>query len=211
MVELLKTLLKLLLGRGVYTSFAQFGEDLIIRPFVPAHNGVYVDVGCYHPVLYSNTYRLYKRGWSGIVIDPNPRFKNLYKFLRPRDTFVLSGVGKESTEKDYYLFSDGAYNTFDSNLVDSYTKRTRLIRKMPVHIQSLSEICKGMTHIDVLSIDVEGLDLEVLESHDWRIRPTVIIVEASPNAPTSAFLHDKGYELVGQTKLNCIFRLKKSV
>jgi FkbM family methyltransferase len=204
-MSVLKTLVKLLLGKGVYASYAQFGEDLIIRPFVP-RTGVYVDVGCYHPVLYSNTYRLYKLGWQGIVIDANPKLKKLFSIVRPRDRFVETAIGTAGGQLSYFEFSDGAYNTFSPELAQDYQKRTKLVAEHPISIRPLSEVLAGVSHIDVMSIDVEGLDLEVLKSHDWSVIPTIIIIETQPGSAAFQYVTDKGYSLIGLTKLNAIFR-----
>ena len=51
-------------------SYSISNVDLIIdRIFRNIHKGVYMDVGCNHPIKYNNTYLLNKRGWSGINID----------------------------------------------------------------------------------------------------------------------------------------------
>ena len=51
-------------------SYAISNVDLIIdRIFANKKKGVYIDVGCNHPIKYNNTYLLYKRGWNGINID----------------------------------------------------------------------------------------------------------------------------------------------
>jgi len=203
-LEILKTWAKLLLGKGTYTSYAQFGEDLIMRPFLPVRGGTYVDVGCYHPTLYSNTYRLYTLGWSGIVIDPNPTWETLFKVFRPRDTYIHAAIGTGEKGK-YHLFTDGAYNTFDEALVEKYKKRTTYIKNVEVPFISLNEACRGLTKIDVLSVDVEGLDYEVLSSYDWKIRPHVVIVETAPQSEAADFLIGRNYAVVGVTKLNTIF------
>ncbi|MDH5790264.1 MAG: hypothetical protein OEZ27_06695, partial [Nitrospinota bacterium] len=67
----------LFLFRKIYLTkvfrifYSQFGEDIILKGFIlrNINDGFYVDVGCYHPKKYSNTYKLYKRGWRGINID----------------------------------------------------------------------------------------------------------------------------------------------
>ena len=51
-------------------SYSISNVDLIIdRLFSKIKKGVYIDVGCNHPIKYNNTYLLHKRGWSGINID----------------------------------------------------------------------------------------------------------------------------------------------
>ena len=201
----LKTLVKHILGRGVHASYSQSGEDLVIRPFLPKERGMYVDVGCYHPMLYSNTYRLYREGWHGIVIDLNPALRQLFRFFRPRDTFVNVGIGATREERTYFRFKDGAYNTFDPESAKRYESRTKLVDSHRVTVRPLREILKGVDRIDLMNVDTEGLDLEVLESYDWRVKPRLIIVEALPGSPAAAFLEAKGYGLVGLTKLNSIY------
>ena len=61
---------KLLKNKKKGNYFGEFGEDILInRFFRKIDKGFYVDVGCYHPFIGNNTYRLHKRGWSGINID----------------------------------------------------------------------------------------------------------------------------------------------
>ncbi len=209
-MSIFKTWLKLLLGKGVQRSYSQNGEDLVLRPFLTGNDGFYVDVGCYHPVLYSNTYKYYKRGWKGLVIDPNLGLKKLFSVFRPRDTFVHSGVGVASGAREYFEFSDGAYNTFDQAKAEEYKKKTRLVSSYPAAIKPLSEILAGITKIDLLNIDVEGLDMEVLQSYDWATFPKIITIETALNSSIHEFLKGKGYSVVGLTGLNLILQHQTS-
>jgi FkbM family methyltransferase len=201
----LKTLIKLILGKGVRNSYSQSGEDLVIRSFLPEKKGVYVDIGCYHPILYSNTYRLYREGWHGIVVDPNPALRRLFRFFRSRDTFVNAGIGKTNEVRTYFRFKDGAYNTFDPESAKQYEMRTKLLGSSQVNVRPLREVLAGIDRIDLMNVDTEGLDLEVLESYDWRVMPRVIIIEAMPGSPAAGLLEAKGYGLVGLTNLNSIY------
>ena len=55
-------------------QYSQWGEDLIIKEFFKRKKiGVYFDVGCFHPIMYSNTCALFKKGWRGVNIDINSR------------------------------------------------------------------------------------------------------------------------------------------
>src|SRR6185312_12734233 len=104
--RILKTKIKLLLGRGVYKSYSQFGEDIVVQSLLRnVKDGIYVDVGAFDPVLYSNTYHFYKKGWHGLVIDPNPELTKRYAFLRPRDIFINCGISDKNGELTYYSFN----------------------------------------------------------------------------------------------------------
>lgn len=83
--HILKTALKLLLGKGVFRPYPQFGEDAVLNALFRNRTGFYVDIGAYHPTPYSNTYALYRCGWKGIVVEPNPNAKPLFRFFWPHD------------------------------------------------------------------------------------------------------------------------------
>lgn len=208
---------KLLLGRGVYPSYSQSGEDLLLKIQLKKSAGVYVDVGAYHPVLYSNTYALYKRGWHGLVIDPNSSFRPLYSILRSRDTYVTSGVGSDARAGTYYKFSDTSYNTFDASSASEYKqiRHITFVGSEQISIVPLRTILNEhkISHVDLLNIDVEGLDLQVLESHDWSIPTTVVAVEDrhfNPDVPEQSkiytFLRSRGYVLKGLARDTLIFK-----
>ena len=67
-------------------SYSQWGEDSYIKEyFKDKKNGFYVDIGCFHPIMYSNTCLLYNKGWSGINIDLNQTSIDLFNIARKRD------------------------------------------------------------------------------------------------------------------------------
>lgn len=190
---ILKTAIKLVLGRGSMRSYSQYGEDVYAASqFRNKRDGFYVDVGAYHPHLYSVTYALYKRGWHGIAIDPNPITKALFRIFRPRDIFVSTGVGKGA--RVYRQFNDGAYNTFVEG------ERGQTLRPLA---EILSE--HRVISIDFMNVDVEGMDLEVLQTHDWNIPPKVIAVEAKIGSHVQQYLEEKGYALSGFLGLTLFF------
>ena len=68
------------------TSYSQDGEDLVIKNiFKNVQSGVYIDVGCYHPIEISNTALLYDKGWNGINIDISEYSIKLFNHLKPDD------------------------------------------------------------------------------------------------------------------------------
>jgi FkbM family methyltransferase len=166
-------------------SYSQEGEDMILRRiFQGKVRGFYVDVGAHHPTRFSNTYFFYKRGWCGINIEPNPHVSDLFRSVRKRDIHVELGVSDSAGEITYYQFNEPALNTFDSESVKSSLARQQYHLKSTsrVTVERLDRILDLYlppgTSIDFLSIDVEGLDLAVLKSNDWRrYRPKCILVE----------------------------------
>ena len=67
-------------------SFSGGAQDLIINYFFKNLNdGIYIDVGCYHPFNGNNTKLLSDKGWSGINIDLDFHTIDFFNFIRPRD------------------------------------------------------------------------------------------------------------------------------
>jgi len=199
---ILKTAVKLVLGRGSMRSYSQYGEDVYAASqFRNKRDGFYVDVGAYHPHLYSVTYALYKRGWRGIAIDPNPLTGMLFRIFRPRDVFVRAGVGKGS--RTYRQFEDGAYNSFVEGTGEGAKEQ-----KLRPLADILSEY--RVTSIDFMNVDVEGMDLEVLQTHDWSILPKVIAVEAKIGSQVQQYLEGKGYVLSGFLGLTLFFSISNT-
>ena len=79
-MDLLKNLFsKIYYSKYSKASYSLSSVDLIIdRIFRDLKKGVYVDVGCNHPIKYNNTYLLYKKGWEGINIDADVNSINLF-------------------------------------------------------------------------------------------------------------------------------------
>ena len=86
-------------------SNSQFNESQIINNlFSKNYVGNFIDVGCFHPTKYNNTYVLYKRGWSGINIDLNPLSIDFFNFLRPRDTNICAAISNNKKKKKNFFF-----------------------------------------------------------------------------------------------------------
>lgn len=201
-------------------SYAQEGEDLILRRvFEDQRKGFYIDVGAHHPQRFSNTCLFYQAGWSGINIDAAPGSMRLFQRLRPRDTNLELAVGEPAPPKTFYVFNEPALNTFDPKHVKEYqSSGYRVVAQISVPVRALRDILDEHLapgrRIDFLSIDVEGLDLEVLQSNDWhRFRPTCILVEtlhqdtmAATASPTGQFLRDQGYVLFAKTPNTSFFK-----
>jgi FkbM family methyltransferase len=201
-------------------SFAQEGEDIVLdRLFEGRRSGFYVEVGCHHPFRFSNSYYFYSRGWRGVCIDALPGTQRLFRRWRKRDIVVESGIASRRGELTYYMFDEPALNTFDAALVQERLERTRykLIRSVQVPTDTLAAIlaahCPVGQQIDFLSVDVEGLDLEVLESNDWdRYRPLTVVAECLQSTlahisddPVACYLTERGYAPYAKTGNSVIF------
>jgi len=213
--------LKNIFGRGfAKTHYSQSGEDILVGKLFTKKDGFYVDVGAYHPEHYSNTYLLWKQGWRGMNIDPNPESISFFKRRRSQDINLELGVSSENKELAYYIFNHKSCNTFSREQKEKMEKRsyirlleTRTVPCLPLRNILARHLPAGV-QIDFMNIDVEGLDIEVLASNDWdRFSPTVIAIEDvnfSVEKPLEsrvyAFLTKKGYRLFAFTGMTLIFK-----
>ena len=159
------------------------GEDIVLgHIFATQNTGFYLDIGAFDPVTYSNTFLLYQRGWSGINIEPRPGTKLIFDQKRPRDVTLEMGVSSQKGDLTYYIFNDGAVNTFEEeNVQFQINGGYKLIAKKKIPVDTLTNILDKYAKdkiIDFMSLDVEGHELMILKTLDWeRYRPKVICVE----------------------------------
>ncbi|QRR03402.1 FkbM family methyltransferase [Dyadobacter sandarakinus] len=203
------------------TSYAQHGEDMLLVSFFNyKRGGFYIDVGAHHPFRFSNTYLFYKMGWSGINIDAKPGTKELFDFFRPRDINLETGIAQQNGSMTYYMFDEPALNGFSKELSFGRDKQTsyKITGSTDIPVQRLDGILethlRAETPIDFLTVDVEGLDLEVLSSNNWlKFRPKMVVaedvnldVEKLSDSGIYNFLRSKDYVMVGKTLTSLIFK-----
>ena len=204
--------------------YGQEGEDLILNEFLNGiKKGFFVDIGSYHPILYSNTYLFYLKGWRGINIDARPDSMIVFNQIRPEDINLEVAIGKEEKELTYFMFDEPGLNGFSSEHSHDRDTNTsfKIQNKVNIKLRRLEHVLDEYlpegTNISFMSIDVEGLDFEVLESNNWvKYKPSIILVETSItadglalNSPIHLFLSEKGYELVAKTYRTSFYKLNK--
>jgi FkbM family methyltransferase len=171
-------------------SYAQEGEDMILRRiFEGQMEGFYVDVGAHHPKRFSNTYLFYKMGWRGINIDAMPSSMKLFNRVRPRDINIEKPISDKKEILTYYSFNEPALNGFSKELSEKRDGLRSYFIKETIKIETttLSKILEEKLpqgqNIDFLSIDVEGLDFDVLRSNNFeKYRPKIILIEILENS-----------------------------
>lgn len=200
-------------------SYSQQGEDLaILKYFGRRWGGTYVDIGAFHPVKYSNTLSFHKMGWTGINVEPNPDNFKLFEQLRSKDINLNVAVGRSNEKLKYYSFNNAAVNTFNVENAKQWAAQPgfKILSEFDVEIVPLSEILKKNLNgraIDFMSIDVEGMDLEVLKSNDWSLfRPRMILVEDNilgyasyKDCPIYTYMVEQGYYLSAIYGVTMIF------
>lgn len=211
-------------------AYAQSGEDLIMARLFYKENitkPTYLDIGANHPSYISNTYYFYIRGSSGICIEPNPSLFKKFKKVRPLDTVLNIGVGvTEEQEADFYMFPDYAHglSTFSRKEALYWQEvgmdkigKINFEKVLKVPLLPVNTIIQRYFNVipDFISIDIEGLDLEILQSIDFNLyRPLVFCVETLgydanqkeyKKSEIIEYLIEKDYRVYADTGINTIF------
>ena len=163
-------------------SYSFNSVDLIIDYLLKdIKNGIYVEVGCNHPIKYNNTYILHKRGWSGINIDLDDLSIKLFKKYRKSDYNISALVSnKEELKKTYIYHSRSAINTVEKDLVDlKENKPKTIIEKKSITLNKIIENSPyNNKKINLLTIDVEGHEFPVLENFEFsKYKIDVVVIE----------------------------------
>ena len=163
---------KIYYNKYAKTSYSISGVDLIInRMFSKIKKGIYIDLGCNHPIKHNNTYLLHKRGWEGINIDADEKSIKEFRNLRKKDHNVKALISSKKDKIKYYFYHErSALNTVDVRLVK---KRKAKPKKIIVReTTTLNDIIENSpyrkTKLNLLSIDIENHEYEALKNFKFK-------------------------------------------
>ena len=164
-------------------SFYSYGgvDSLVGNIFKNKHKGIYVDVGCGHPVKNNNTYLLNKKGWLGVNIDLDSSNISLFDVYRSKDLNVIAAISDEIKEVDLFFYHPkSALNTIDKKTADYQKANISSVKKIKTN--TLNNVLDNSefnnSKIDFLSIDVEGSEFLVLKNFNFiKYAPKVVVIE----------------------------------
>lgn len=204
-----------LLKKGGGTGFSQFGEDLLLAEiFANCGSGVCVDVGANDGVSGSNSYYLERQGWKCVLVEPNPMLCRRIGEFRPKANLFECAASAEPGYLTLYVVSGGelAHGLSTVSLSDQNISRIQANRFQyhPFRVQSktLDSILNqaGLEHVEVVSIDVEGHELSVLQGLTIDLwKPRVLIIEDNSefaDLSTARYLAAQGYVRVFRSGVN---------
>ena len=163
--------------------YSQDNQDYIVYNnfFKNKKDGVFCDVGGNHPLNINNTRYFEELGWSGYVFEPLPYMKLLWEKHRKAKFFPFGA----SDKNDKLTFSIVKDVTGWEDML-SFVKETRdedygyETEEITIEVKPLKEVfeIENIIHIDYMSIDVEGHELNVLKGIDFdKVRINVLTIE----------------------------------
>tara|TARA_B100001964_G_scaffold187087_1_gene207941 strand:+ start:18 stop:635 length:618 start_codon:yes stop_codon:yes gene_type:complete len=142
--------------------------------FSKIKNGIYVDVGCNHPIKYNNTYLLYKRGWRGINIDLDKKSIDEFNLIRNKDYNIQALISsEENINKEIYFYHErSAINTVSKDLIDYRNSKNEDFQIKKQLTSTLNKIIEDSPFkdkkINLISIDIEDHEYEALKNFNFN-------------------------------------------
>jgi len=167
--------------------YSQNGEDAILNKiFKNQKNGFFIEVGCIDGKRFSNTLMLEEKGWKGMCIEAHSDYIDILKKNRP-NSIICHCAASEKNENNisFYANDRGSLSSLDKSQGEIWKKQYKKyftgFKKQTIKKRRLDYLFKkyNIKKIDVLSIDVEGHEIEVLKGINFNeIKPRVLIIES---------------------------------
>ena len=193
-------------------------QDLIVHLHLQKTNGFFVDIGAHDGVTFNNSYFFEQYGWQGVCIEPSPDVYEALKSNRKCDLYNVAISNETGENVDFLVTADK--NNIDGDmfggipvLMDekvysrAIEKSTGTIKVQTLTFDDLMKNYPSVTHIDFMSIDVEGAEMSILrtidfDKHSFR---ALAIENNEPNAVLTNFMREKGYRVLMDVGLDVIF------
>ena len=201
-------------------TYAEFATDrIILETYFPNKTGIMVEVGCADPTIYSMSKLFREHGWRCIGIEANPFFIDKQK-AEGNEVYQYAVSTENKKDVDFFIvndYGDGHQMTFESfsalKIHEGYIEKHSMpqnIQTIKVETKRLEDILKKnakVKEIDLLSVDVEGHELDVINSIDLKkFRPSVIVLENYLyDENYNAVMLEKGYLLIQKVEYNYIY------
>ena len=206
MINLIK---KIYYEKYTKKSYSISNVDLIIdRMFSKVEKGVFIDLGCNHPIKFNNTYLLYKRGWRGINIDLDKESIDEFNKIRDKDynvqSLISTNIGEE--KEIYYYHSRSAINTLSRELLEHRNTKKDSIKILKETTNTLENIIEKSPFknqkINLLSIDIENHEYEALKNFNFaKFRIYVIVIEIHDLRQKKLEIYNQSLDFVVNSKI----------
>ena len=189
--------------------YSQSGEDQILYDkYLNYRDGFFIELGAMDGVCYSNTLFFENNlNWTGVLIEPTSQYNRLIE-NRPKCHNFNYAITKEEGYVDFV--GDGAVGGVVETMHENHRIGNRIDNNIyQVKSIPISDLLKDLNieRVDLFSIDVEGGELQVLETFDWNIPVYIVLIEMARYYPEKdencrKILRSKGFELDTSLSIN---------
>lgn len=218
-------------GGYATNSFSQYGEDLVIHDYFKGSSGHFLDIGANDGVTFSNTWKLSMNGWSGTYVEGSPFvFERLKENCAGKDAqFLRCFLSGERADKTLYrniVLHDDSIPPKRSDLLTTIDEECYLRTRDWGEFELMEVECHPFSDIEpdlrfetyrMISIDIEGLDYEVLSQIDLSKYGTEMVVaeyagDEAVRRTISDYCASHGIgDVIFDNRVNIVLTKKKSI
>lgn len=210
-----------------YIDFSQFGEEKVIFNILERIsikkkiNPIYIDIGAYNSIKFSNTFKLYQKNWKGVIVEPNKYKIKDWNKIRPNDYIVNSAVvEKQFNQKTIKIFYNEINSADETAYPLSVKKNLTYYEANTIKFLEVIKLCeKKFSRPFFLNMDIEGNENNlILELEQVSYKIPLICIEFFLKSDSKnfsifnfkdikaiKFLENKGYYLVSVCGPSLIF------
>lgn len=195
--------------------YSQVYQDYYLDHYIfhEKENGVFLDVGGNDPIEINNTYFFeHNRNWNGLAFEPMPKMNQRWKELRKVECMQIA-LGRQSGEIEFCEYEDDSM----SGVASEVDYNGKMANKYKVKVSTLGSILKQnkIEHIDFMSIDVEGAELDVLNGINFdEVSIDYIVIENNKGVKKQklirSFLINHNYRLKARLWIDEIWEKKNA-
>ncbi|MDR3162235.1 MAG: FkbM family methyltransferase [Helicobacteraceae bacterium] len=199
----------------------QLDQDLLAYLYFKGKkNGFYLDIGAHDGLSINNTYVFERLGWRGACVEPLPDIFERLRQNRKCDCYNVAISDQTEDNVDFIKVGGGGTNYtemfsgLEARLPSVRKKNIKSCERIKVKTMTFDDLMKNypdVTHIDFLSIDVEGAEMSILKSIDFT-KYTFGLMAAENNEEVigqgdelKAFMLDNGYDVLLEHRWDIFF------
>ena len=197
--------------------YGQYREDQwLVENLKLPERGIFVEVGASDGRECSNTLHFEEKGWTGLCVEADPRVWNALLANR-KCACYLGAVAPKPGRVNIDCTVVQTHSGIGRNATTPYGKGTAV--SVPALSLSALLTAHDIEHVDILSIDTEGTEIDVWDSiFDWVLwdgrghpLPSIVIMEwetaGLPSAEAALMTRmTPTYKCVHKTAGNLIFQ-----
>lgn len=198
-------------------SYSQSNEEQVILDYFKGHVGTFCSLGENDGVTFSNVRALAERGWSGVMIEPDPeafaRLEKLYleyKGLYTYNYAIGDHNGKKILQKSSSLLKTGdtgLVSTFNASEMERFKS---IVSYTPIEVQYYTWRTAlnrwSIQKFDMISLDIEGDELKVLPDMDLKDTKLICIeFNGRQDLKTEYEKYLEGFKLIYTSPENIIY------
>ena len=188
--------------------YSQGIEQDVILSYFGNKRGTFLDLGANDGITFSNTHHLAQMGWSGVCVEPaQTAFAALSKLYRGNDKIECVNAAICSAPGIVPFHESGSHlgkgdtallSTTKASEMDRWKSSGETFTETEAECITFDGLLERTDHrrFDLISIDVEGADLEALIQIDLKeVGCKMLIVEVNDRDPFAYVEYCKAHKM----------------